>query len=484
MNIHPIKISFFIIVALLALLGLTYVSKAHPIALGKVQDGFAIFNGVIKYPTADTFFKNPNLTKKDKKVYENIVDNIETVVKEVEHKIPDFTKIDSTKIERISYPNPSADFIQKLQTQLQSAECRIIHYGDSQLEGDRISAYLRNRLQGMYGGSGPGFIPIKQVYSQISANVTPSDNWQRFAAFDPSTPLFTDKNYGAFLSASRFTKVYDPIVDSLEIQQLEPVKATIAISPSLKLYSKLREFTSIGLHYGNASTPINIKVLNDGILIKEDVLINDGNYHNYQLKMPTTPANLQIELEGTISPDFYGLTLDGSKGIRLDNVAMRGNSGTTFARLNSKSFAGMYQQLKPKVIIFQYGGNTVPYLKDSLQITKYTGYLKNHINWVRKKSPEASIIFVGPSDMTTTINGELKSYALLSYLDEVLKKECLANNVAYWSMFKAMGGENSMSFWVDKKLAGSDYTHFTPKGTQIISELFFTALHMDLKNSK
>ena len=484
MNIHPLKISLYIIVALLALLGLTYVSKTHTIEVGKEQDGFSLFNNVIKYPTTSTFFKNPNLTQVNKQVYENIVENIETVVKEVEHKIPDFTKIDSTKIERISYPKASSDFIKKLRAQLESAECRIIHYGDSQLEGDRISAYLRNRLQGMYCGSGPGFIPIKQVYSQISADVTASENWQRFAAFDPSTPLFIDKNYGAYLSVSRFTNVYDPIADSLAIQQLEPTKATIQISPSSKLYFKLKEFTSIGLHYGNAATPIKIKVLNNGVLIKEDLLISDGNYHNYQINVPATPDNLQLELEGTISPDFYGLTLDGSKGVRLDNVAMRGNSGTTFASLNSKSFASMYQQLNPKVVIFQYGGNTVPYLKDSLQVTKYASYLKNHINWVRRKSPDASILFVGPSDMTTTINGELKSYALLNYLDETLKQECVANNVAYWSMYKAMGGENSMSFWVDKKLAGSDYTHFTAQGTQIISELFFTALYMDLKNSK
>jgi lysophospholipase L1-like esterase len=484
MNIHPLKISLYIIVALLALFGLTYVSKAHSIQLGKVQDGFSMFNAVIKYPTTETFFKNPNLTNEDKVVYENIVENIEKVVEDVAQKNPDFTKIDSTKIERISYPTTSDVFIQKLRTQLQSADCRIIHYGDSQLEGDRISAYLRNRLQEMYGGSGPGFIPIKQVYNQISANVTASENWQRFAAFDPSIPLFENKNYGAYLSVSRFTNVYHPIADSLAILELEPTKATINISPSSKLYSKLKNYTSIGLHYGNASTPIKIKVLNNGIPIKEDLLINDGNYHSYHINLPDTPANLQLELEGKISPDFYGLTLDGDKGIRLDNVAMRGNSGTTFASLNSESFASMYGQLKPKVLIFQYGGNTVPYLKDSLEIKKYTNYLKNHINWVRRKSPDASVIFVGPSDMTTTVNGELKSYALLNYLDETLKQQCITNNVAYWSMFKAMGGENSMSFWVEKNLAASDYTHFTAQGTKIISELFFTALHMDLKNSK
>jgi len=484
MNIHPLKISLYIGVALLALFGLTFASQEHPLANGNMEDGFSVYNSVIKFPTTSTFFKDASVSKDKKKVFESILENIEKVAENANTEIPDFTKIDSTRIERISYPGPSGQFIQKLLAQLQAPNCRIIHYGDSQLEGDRISAYLRNRLQGLYGGSGPGFIPIKQAYHQVSAEVTPSENWQRYAAFDPSKPLFKDKNYGAYLSVSRFTEIYDPIVDSLTILELKPTKATIAINPSTKQYSKLKNYNSIGLHYGNATTPITIKVYNAGVLIKDELLVSDGKYHCYKIDLSSTPANLYVELEGKISPDFYGLTLDGNKGITLDNVAMRGNSGTVFANLNSKSFASMYQQLQPKVIIFQYGGNTVPYLKDTLAIQNYTSYLKNHINWVRRKAPEASIIFVGPSDMATTINGELKSYALLRYLDEGLKRSCLKNNVAYWSMFKAMGGENSMSFWVDQKLAGSDYTHFTPSGTKIISELFFTSLNMDLTSSK
>ena len=484
---HPLKISLYIVVVLLAMLGLTYVSKPHPLHAGKVQDGFNIQNNIVKYPTTATFFKDGSLSREQKDAIESIVDNIEDLVgdgKKGQAEIPDYTKIDSTKIERISYPGASGDFIRKLLSQLTAPQCRIIHYGDSQLEGDRISAYLRNRLQTNYGGSGPGFVPIKQEYHQISADVAPSENWIRYAAFDPTKMLFEDKNYGAYLSVSRFTEVLDPIADSLTIMALEPTQATIDISPSSRLYSKLKEFTNIGLHYGNARAPVSIKVYNGGSLIQDGILKNDGKYHCYQIELPSTPAHLQIILEGNISPDFYGLTLDGKSGISLDNVAMRGSSGTVFASLNSESFGDMYHNLQPKVIIFQYGGNTVPYLKDSVAVRNYSSYLKNHINWVRRKAPDASILFVGPSDMATMVNGELKSYVLLPYLDAELKESCLSNNVAYWSMFKAMGGENSLQYWFQQNLMGSDYTHFTASGTRVISELFFTALNMDLNKSK
>jgi len=469
--------------------GLTFVSKPHTLSDGKAQDGFNLQDNIVKYPTTATFFKSTTTSKERKATIDDILDNIEGLVgedgeREREPEIPDYTKIDSTKIERISYPGASREFINKLLTQLKSPECRIIHYGDSQLEGDRVSAYLRNRLQTTYGGSGPGFIPIKQEYHQISADVTPSENWVRYAAFDPTKPLFENKNYGAYLTVSRFTEVFDPIVDSLAITELEPTTATIDIKPSQRLYSKLKDYTSIVLHYGNATTPVAIKVYNDGALIKDEMLKSDGLYHGYSIELPSTPGNLQIVLKAEISPDFYGLTLDGNSGISLDNVAMRGSSGTVFANMNSESFGAMYQRLQPKVIIFQYGGNTVPYLKDSTAVHNYTSYLKNHINWVRRRAPEASILFVGPSDMATMVNGELMSYALLPYLDAELKRSCLDNNVAYWSMFNAMGGENSLKYWFDQGLMGSDYTHFTASGTKIISELFFTALNMDLKSIK
>jgi hypothetical protein len=43
-----------------------------------------------------------------------------------------------------------------------------------------------------------------------------------------------------------------------------------------------------------------------------------------------------------------------------------------------------------------------------------------------------------------------------------------------------MGGENSMISWVKQGMAASDYVHFSPKGTKLISEVFYQCLHNDL----
>lgn len=478
---NPWKIFLFFISILLILLMVTLISKPVIMDGMRSEDGFVAGKMIIKYPTIESFKESGK--PKDNTKADSVITLIGANVpdKDIAPMVPDFSRIDTSGIERISYPAGPGNFPESLRELIESGSCRILHYGDSQLEGDRISGFLRNRLQGIYGGSGPGFIPIRQVYEQMSAEVIVSDNWLRFASFDPTQQKISDKNYGLYASLSRFTAHDHFSVDSALFDSLGISKASITISPSKKSYPGLRRYNNIGLHYGNSSYPVKITVKSGAEIISESSLIPDRAYHCFEIRTESTPEVITIELEGKVSPDFYGLTLDGKGGVKLDNVAMRGGSGTIFSTLNSGSFRSMAGRLNPEVIIFQYGGNTIPYVKDSLGITNYVKYLAGNIKWVQRQIPGAMILFIGPSDMSTIINGEMVTYPLLPYLDEKLKQTCNENGWAFWSMFNAMGGKNSMPHWVNQGLAANDYTHFSSKGTRIISELFFTALYIDLK---
>ncbi len=458
------------------------------------DDGFSYEGVSLKYPTYTTFLgleKDTTLTRKDILEVTEIVTPLDieeatettkdiAAVTQIK-QLPDFSKIDTTRLVRIRYPDSNPDFAKELRGKLSSKSCRILHYGDSQIEGDRITAYLRNRLQHMYGGSGPGFIPLLPVYRQISAIVEPSEHWERYAYFDPTKKKFSHRKYGAYLSVSRFSPYQKTLPDSTTIDSLPIIKASVTIGKSTKTYAKFRRFTNIGLHYGNCNLPIKISVYNDGELIQQDSLIADGKYHQYKIRTLTTPTNLKIEVEGKVSADFYGLTLDGGSRVQIDNIAMRGASGTIFASSNSGTYGRMVRQLNPKIVIMQYGGNTMPYLKDSIDVEKYTKRVVNQVKWIRRRAKNTSFIFIGPTDMCQPVNGKMETYPLLPYLNEKLMTTCLENDVAYWSMYDAMGGKGSMPLWVDEKLTAKDYMHFTWKGTKIISELFFTALYLDLK---
>ena len=483
----PRRISLFVAIALTILFVLMFFSNSITISGNRTETGFKIADIFIKYPNASSFFYEEQTVvnlKADSLI--QIADSIIHIIgedvldSELKPSIPDLSNLDTASITKIRYPGADTSFISAISKQLEGGSCRILHYGDSQLEGDRITGYLRNRLQGIYGGSGPGFVPIKQVYNQLAADVMVSENWYRFAIFDPTQRITQEKDYGLYASFSRFTSFGSGDVDSIKAGSLMPTVATITIKPSSKSYTRLKKYNLIRLHYGNAEYPVKIRILHNGNLFRESSLIADKAYHSFEIVTDATPSDITIELEGIVSPDFYGLTLDSDSGVSVDNIAMRGASGTIFSKMNHSGYKAMARELTPDIVIFQYGGNTIPYVKDSAAIDNYARYLIANINWVKRNIPGVKVLYIGPGDMSTMINGEMVTYPLLPYLDKKLRETCLRNGIAYWSMYEAMGGYNSMKYWVEKGLAGSDYTHFSPGGTRIISELFFTALFIDL----
>ncbi|MDP4684325.1 MAG: lipase, partial [Crocinitomicaceae bacterium] len=162
-------------------------------------------------------------------------------------------------------------------------------------------------------------------------------------------------------------------------------------------------------------------------------------------------------------------------GVQVSNVAMRGSSGTIFGSMDQSLLSKMYSELNTELVIMQFGGNSIPALKDSSGVRNFARYFKGQLNTLHKLRPSAAIIVIGPSDMARPENGEFISYPLIPYLVQQMKKATTEANAGYWDLFNAMGGLNSMPAWVEKGLAGKDYIHFSPKGASIASQLFFDA---------
>ena len=84
--------------------------------------------------------------------------------------------------------------------------------------------------------------------------------------------------------------------------------------------------------------------------------------------------------------------------------------------------------------------------------------------------PQAKILFIGPSDMSTRENGELQSYPCLPQVVDSLRATANRHGAAYWSIYHAMGGQNSMSAWVNQGLGSPDYIHFSQRGVDIMGD--------------
>jgi lysophospholipase L1-like esterase len=135
-----------------------------------------------------------------------------------------------------------------------------------------------------------------------------------------------------------------------------------------------------------------------------------------------------------------------------------------------------YDYLNVKLIILQFGGNALPSIKDATMAANYAGYLKGQINIIKKMAPNASIIFIGPADMSVKEGTSYVTHPQLEATRNGIKKAALETGCAFFDMYDCMGGCNSMESWVDQKLAANDYIHFSPQGARKIATLFYSAL--------
>ncbi len=361
-------------------------------------------------------------------------------------------------------------FFEKLEQASSGKKVRVLHYGDSQIEGDRMTSYIRQRLQSQFGGNGPGTIPALNVYNTFTFKQVCSENFVRYTAFGGSR--LKSKRYGSMCSAARFTPEYD----SLQAAEITSIKdAFIEIEPSRNAYDRARKFNNVRMFYTSCIKPCKVKVFKGAELIHEDSLIVDGKYHILPLTFAGTPSKLRYEFSAAISPTIIGFSLEGDYGVQVDNIGMRGSSGTFFGKIDRSSAAKMYADLNVEMVIMQFGGNGVPYMKDTSSVRNFAKNFKGQLLALKRLRPSATIMVIGPSDMSTSSENGMVSYRMIPVLVAEMKKVTKEIGGCYWDLFNAMGGLNSMPSWVEQGLAGNDYIHFTNKGASIASQLFFDA---------
>ncbi len=491
--IRPLKIVlFFLLVGIILTLSSLIIPK----------DGIEVSGFNIHMPRVQSYFIKDSNTYADISNIVKQADNIDS--------LPDITQmmeeaqIDSStmvnpkdtikanavklaaSIHKIEFGEKGRDDLRAFFARLKarhSGSIRIMHYGDSQLEGDRITSYLRNKLQKKYGGSGPGLLPALQPYgSYFSIKQSNEGSWMRYPIFGKINPSVEHKCYGPLAAFSRFAPI---VPDSLFKDSIE-YHASINFEESKLSYSSVRNFQHIRLLYGNSKRAVEIRLLINDSLIYSDSLKKNTSFSVFDYKLAKPTRNLRIEFSGYDSPDIYGIALDALNGVSMDNIALRGSSGTVFKKMDFNHLQQAYQSLNVDLIILQFGGNVMPYIKDSTQVKNYARWFKSQIITLKKMNPHTAFILIGPSDMSYKDGDKYVTYPFLPLVRDELRKAALITGCGYWDMYEAMGGHNSMPSWVRSipPLAGADYTHFTPRGAKLIANMFYNALMFESIQSR
>lgn len=378
----------------------------------------------------------------------------------------------------LQYPDNNHEvlypFFHSLQ-KLQHSEklIRILHYGDSQIEGDRISSYLRNQLQKKFGGAGIGLFPVVLPHkTNISLKHSMSGNWKRFTIQDMDQENFRHKRFGVLMSFSRFSPYYSHHQDEVHQARLNIRSSPIA-------FNLASEYTRCRMFYGYNEEPFITKMTYGGETTDADMKPPSKSLKEIKWEIPKSVEEFTIEFQGNHSPDIYGISLESEKGIAVDNIPLRGSNGTDFTKSDTVFFKTMLNKLNVKLVILHFGVNLVPVIRDSYQF--YEERLYKELRMFKSFNRDLAVIVMGVSDMSRKEGGQYESYPNIPKIRDAQKNAAFRAGCAFWDTYRAMGGKNSMPSWVfaDPPLGRKDFTHFTYEGSVVISKMFYKALMRD-----
>ncbi len=386
----------------------------------------------------------------------------------------DATAVTVDKKSSIQYPasfkSLLARFYQDISTACDSGKViRILHMGDSQIEGDRITRYLREYFQQEFKGCGPGLIPVYDPQKQFpSVWINNKGKWSEHTVYQyPRT--IKGNEYGIMGKVAT--------IDSACISSIKISRSYIA-EPGASNFFKSRLFLK------RIQKPLLVTAHLGTQPISKDSLLAEEGVTEINWTFESSPKQFSLDFESDISPVFLGMSLDSLAGVAVDNIAMRGQSTPRLDKTDTVLYRSMASYLNIGMVILQYGTNMVPTISDEYNFYRIT--FLNQLRVIKKIMPGVPVLVVGVGDVGTIKEGQAESYKHVYKIKEAQKEAAFKAGFAFFDLYEAMGGEGSMLLWANEhpKLAMSDYTHFNKLGGKKVAGWIYDAIMCDYNNWK
>jgi lysophospholipase L1-like esterase len=348
-------------------------------------------------------------------------------------------------------------FFEKLNGINANSKLHVFHFGDSQIEGDRITGRIRSSWQRTWGGSGPGLIPAVQPIPSLAVRQQHEGDIKRFTKFGRIDTTLEHTCYGGMASLSRIRN-----------------NGKVTIKPHPMGFRGNQVWNQAEVLIGSAPLGGSLSVsgeYTDTITLDIPPTIT-GNHSSILVDLAGKKEEVSFSFEG-VEIEITGIRLGSESGLAIHNIPMRSSSGTVFKRLNTEHFKKYLQNWDVGLVILQFGGNTAPYVKDEAAAKSYGRRFRSQLKYLKTILPESTFLVIGPSDMGITSDSTALTYPMLGAIRAEMKKVTILEEGLYWDVFEAMGGAGTMEVWAKSspKLASSDLVHFTPKGAKKIGEL-------------
>jgi lysophospholipase L1-like esterase len=340
------------------------------------------------------------------------------------------------------------------QTETGHGVTRVLHYGDSPVTADSITADVRSLFQEHFGDAGHGFVLIAKPwawYGHRGVEVHGS-GWR----IEPASQSRAKDGFHGLggvsfrgeAGASSQIHLETPHA-RIEVAYLEqPAGGTFQISAGETVLGQVETA-------GDEKKP---------------------GWTAFPLPAGAQDIRLVVQ-SGSVRLFGASFEKDGT-GVIYNSLGLNGGQVQVVLRyFEQGQWTAQMQHQHPDLVVVNYGTNESVFPEYIEH--QYAGELREVIRRIQHALPEASLLVMSPMDRgQRDSDGTIRTVAILPRLVEIQQQVATEMGCAFFNTFQAMGGEGTMARWYSNqpRLVSADFMHPLPGGARKVGILLYDAL--------
>ena len=335
---------------------------------------------------------------------------------------------------------------------------RVAFMGDSFVEGDILTADLRELLQDTFMGGGVGFVPFaspftgfRQTIKTTSKGWTPYNIMQRKSVPEPYVGDFFVSGWLARPAAGASTR-----------WEMSSKRRHLDECSRARLLFICREAARIAVTLNDGEERIFEFEADD---VVRQIVVEEERISSLEMKI----------LSGEAGFTGIGADFDSKEGVAVDNFSIRSNNGQAMFWSSAAVNAQIHTMRAYDLVILQYGLNIMQ--ADRHNYSLYGEQVEKMIRYAESCFPGAAILVMGVSDRSQ--RGEQGIVPMSSAVDLTASQREAAEKcgASFWNTYEAMQRMGGMTRFVENGWAGKDYTHINyAGGREIARQLYYGLL--------
>ena len=351
---------------------------------------------------------------------------------------------------------PLYRFCARLADTARRTPVRIAVLGDSFIEGDILTADLREQLQLRYGGRGCGFAPMSSPLTGYRRTVgTRSAGWNSYNIMQRRTT--PEALRGDYSVSGWLCRPADG--------------ATVRWTGSD--FRRRLDRCGVARLLFTSREPSRLELtLNDSLHRTFDIPASEA-LRQIVVRAPVASLALRV-VRGGAGFTGYGVQFEDAAGVTVDNYSIRSNNGQALFGTNPSVNAQIDAFAEYDLVILQYGLNIM-----QEGVTNYSAYaarVEKMIAFVRSCFPEAAVLVLSTSDRSVKSDTGFAPMSSAPAMVDWQRRAARATGAAFWSVYDAMRAQGGMERFVANGWAGKDYTHINYAGGRQVAYALVDAL--------